>query len=225
MITTLAADMQTRWMQASEELDMAQKRFTWICYSSEPIVPADTALAIMQEVPASTTLSSSHLQYFNAQVQEKKDMLKIERSRYFPELSVGYALQKISPMSGLSSWMVKVSFPVNILPQRSRTKQANISWQTAQWEASDNQRQLNNKVHELQSMLSQQYKRLAYYRDAAINEAMPLEHSALMKLNENETGIYEFIQSLNTARSIRQGYIETVYNYNVTSIELELYTE
>ena len=46
-----------------------------------------------------------------------------------------------------------------------------------------------------------------------------------MKLNENETGIYEFIQSLNTARSIRQGYIETVYNYNVTSIELELYTE
>ena len=225
MITTLAADMQTRWMQASEELDMAQKHFTWICYSSEPIVPADTALAIMQEVPASTALSSSHLQYFNAQVQEKKDMLKIERSRYFPELSVGYALQKISPMSGLSSWMVKVSFPVNILPQRSRTKQANISWQTAQWEASDNQRQLNNKVHELQSMLSQQYKRLAYYRDAAINEAMSLEHSALMKLNENETGIYEFIQSLNTARSIRQGYIETVYNYNVTSIELELYTE
>lgn len=225
MITTLAADMQTRWMQASEELDLAQKRFTWACYSSTPIVPADTTLAIMQEQAASTMLSNPHLEYFNTQVQEKKNMFQIEQSRFFPELSVGYTRQKISPMSGLNSWMVSMSFPLNFFPQRSRTKQARISWQTAQWEALDNQQQLTNKVHELQSRLSQQYERLKYYREAAIDEAVSLENSALMKLNESETDIYEFVQSLNSARSIRQGYIETVYDYNVTSLELELYTE
>ena len=35
----------------------------------------------------------------------------------------------------------------------------------------------------------------------------------------------ELIQSLNTARDIRRQYIEAVHDYNVTAIELELYSE
>ena len=34
----------------------------------------------------------------------------------------------------------------------------------------------------------------------------------------------QFVQSLNSAREIRRGYIEAVYNYNVSALELELYT-
>ena len=76
-------------------------------------------------------------------------MLRIERNRFFPELSVGYVRQKIAPLSGLDSWMVGISFPVLFFPQHSRVRQAKIDSYIARTEAESNIRQLNNKVEEL----------------------------------------------------------------------------
>ena len=225
MITALAADLYTRWLESSEELTLAGRRFTWSCYSNQPLLPADTSLAVMPIQTDGLSLSSRHLNYFDAQVQEKKNLLKIERSRFFPEMSVGYVRQKIAPLTGLNSWMVGVSFPVLFFPQRSRAKQARINLRIATWEAEDNRRQLSNKVSELQSQLVRQRERLTYYQQAAIKEAEALQNSALKKFQENETDISEFIQSLNAVREIKRGYIETVYAYNITVLELELYTE
>lgn len=225
MMTALAADLYTRWMESSEELTLAGRRFTWACYSNQVLLPADTSLAVMPIQTDGLSLSSRHLNYFEAQVQEKKNLLKIERSRFFPEFSVGYVRQKIAPLTGLNSWMVGVSFPVLFFPQHSRTKQARINLRIANWEAEDNRRQLSNKVSELQSQLVRQRERLTYYQDAAIKEAEALQNSALKKFQANETNISEFIQSLNAAREIKRGYIETVYAYNITVLELELYTE
>ena len=225
MMTALAADLYTRWMESSEELTLAGRRFTWACYSNQALLPADTSLAVMPIQTDGLSLSSRHLNYFEAQVQEKKNLLKIERSRFFPEFSVGYVRQKIAPLTGLNSWMVGVSFPVLFFPQHSRTKQARINLRIANWEAEDNRRQLSNKVSELQSQLVRQRERLTYYQDAAIKETEALQNSALKKFQANETNISEFIQSLNAAREIKRGYIETVYAYNITVLELELYTE
>lgn len=116
-------------------------------------------------------------------------------------------------------------FPHSLFPQRSRARQARIAMQAAGWEAEANRQQLSNKVSELQSQLARQRERLTYYQQAAIKEAEALQQSATQKFQENETDISEFIQSLNTVREIKRGYIETVYAYNVTLLELELYTE
>ena len=80
-------------------------------------------------------------------------------------------------------------------------------------------------MSELQSQLVRQRERLLYYQRAAVKEAEALQNSALKKFQANETNITEFIQSLNAAREIQRGYIETVYAYNITVLELELYTE
>lgn len=225
MITALAADLNTRWMETSGDLTLAERRFVWTCYSDLPLVPADTTLSVMQMPTEGRILSTRHLDYFNAQLQEKKDLLKIERSRFFPEFSIGYVRQKIAPLTGLNSWMVGASFPILFFPQRSRARQARIAMQAAGWEAEANRQQLSNKVSELQSQLARQRERLTYYQQAAIKEAEALQQSATQKFQENETDISEFIQSLNTVREIKRGYIETVYAYNVTLLELELYTE
>ena len=225
MITALAADLNTRWMETAGDLTLAERRFVWTCYSDRPLVPADTTLSVMQMPTEGRILSTRHLDYFNAQLQEKKDLLKIERSRFFPEFSIGYVRQKIAPLTGLNSWMVGASFPILFFPQRSRARQARIAMQAAGWEAEANRQQLSNKVSELQCQLARQRERLTYYQQAAIKEAEALQQSATQKFQENETDISEFIQSLNTVREIKRGYIETVYAYNVTLLELELYTE
>nr|WP_317308968.1 CusA/CzcA family heavy metal efflux RND transporter [Phocaeicola plebeius] len=225
MIATLAAELHTRSLQAWEEMELASRRFAWACYAGEQVVPNDSSLAVLPLSLQDRMLSAPHLNYFASQVQEKKSQLRIERSKFFPEFSLGYVRQKIAPLNGLNSWMVGVSFPILFFPQRSRSKQAKVSLQIAQWEADQNRVQLNNKVEELYRRVRQQQESLDYYTKAALKEADALQESALMKFKESEINITEFVQSLNTSRDIRRNYIETVYAYNVSVLEIELYTE
>ena len=224
MSSTLVADLQTRLSQAEEELQLAARRFSWTCYSDSPLLPMDTTLVLFPARVAEIAPSDIHLNYFRSVADEKKAMLRIERSRFFPELSVGYVRQKIAPLSGLDSWMVGISFPVLFFPQHSRVRQAKIDSYIARTEAESNIRQLNNKVEELSVALRKEGEHIRYYTTGALPEAEALLKSATVQFKENETDITQFVQSLNAAREIRRGYIEAVYAYNISALELELYS-
>lgn len=224
MSSTLVADLQTRLSQAEEELQLATRRFSWTCYSDSPLLPMDTTLALFPARVAGIAPSDVHLNYFRSVADEKKAMLRIERSRFFPELSVGYVRQKIAPLSGLDSWMVGISFPVLFFPQHSRVRQAKIGSYIARTEAESNIRQLNNKVEELSVALRKEGEHIRYYTTGALPEADALLKSATLQFKESETDITQFVQSLNVAREIRRGYIEAVYAYNISALELELYS-
>lgn len=224
MSSTLVADLQTRLSQAEEELQLATRRFSWTCYSDSPLLPMDTTLVLFPARVAEIAPSDIHLNYFRSVADEKKAMLRIERSRFFPELSVGYVRQKIAPLSGLDSWMVGISFPVLFFPQHSRVRQAKIDSYIARTEAESNIRQLNNKVEELSVALRKEGEHIRYYTTGALPEADTLLKSATVQFKESETDITQFVQSLNAAREIRRGYIEAVYAYNISALELELYS-
>ena len=224
MSSTLVADLQTRLSQAEEELQLAARRFSWTCYSDSPLLPMDTTLVLFPARVAEIAPSDIHLNYFRSVADEKKAMLRIERSRFFPELSVGYVRQKIAPLSGLDSWMVGISFPVLFFPQHSRVRQAKIDSYIARTEAESNIRQLNNKVEELSVALRKEGENIRYYTTDALPEADALLKSATVQFKESETDITQFVQSLNAAREIRRGYIEAVYAYNISALELELYS-
>ena len=224
MSSTLVADLQTRLSQAEEELQLAARRFSWTCYSDSPLLPMDTTLVLFPSRVAEIAPSDIHLNYFRSVADEKKAMLRIERSRFFPELSVGYVRQKIAPLSGLDSWMVGISFPVLFFPQHSRVRQAKIDSYIARTEAESNIRQLNNKVEELSVALRKEGEHIRYYTTGALPEADALLKSATVQFKESETDITQFVQSLNAAREIRRGYIEAVYAYNISALELELYS-
>ena len=224
MSSTLVANLQTRLSQAEEELQLATRRFSWTCYSDSPLLPMDTTLVLFPARVAEIAPSDIHLNYFRSVADEKKAMLRIERSRFFPELSVGYVRQKIAPLSGLDSWMVGISFPVLFFPQHSRVRQAKIDSYIARTEAESNIRQLNNKVEELSVALRKEGEHIRYYTTGALPEADALLKSATVQFKESETDITQFVQSLNAAREIRRGYIEAVYAYNISALELELYS-
>lgn len=119
--------------------------------------------------------------------------------------------------------MVGVSFPIYFLPQKSRIKQAKLAASTAQIQAEANIRELNNKVTELSATLRRHEESLRFYTSSALKEADELIKVANLQLQHSETSIAEFIQSVSAAREIRKGYIETVYQYNIASLEYELY--
>lgn len=223
MMTTTAADLHNRWFQAQEEEKMALARFQWSCYSDQPIIPADSTLSLFYTALSDGTLSGAHTAYFQSQADEAKAMLHVERSHFFPEISVGYTRQDILPLKNMNAWMVGVSFPIYFLPQKSKVRQAKLSATSAQIQADANIRELRNKVLELEASLRRYNESLRYYTSSALKEADELTKAANLQLKQSETGIAEYIQSITTAREIRRGYIETVYQYNIAALEYELF--
>lgn len=148
MAATMAADLKNRLFQSQEEEKLALARLNWACYAGQPIVPADTALVQFPADIETPTYSEAHLKYFQSQAGEAKAQLNVERSRFFPELSLGYVRQDILPLKGLNSWMVGVSFPIYFLPRHSKVKQAKATAFIARTEAEANTRNLYNKVSE-----------------------------------------------------------------------------
>lgn len=223
MAATMAADLKNRLFQSQEEEKLALARLNWACYAGQPIVPADTALVQFPADIETPTYSEAHLKYFQSQAGEAKAQLNVERSRFFPELSLGYVRQDILPLKGLNSWMVSVSFPIYFLPRHSKVKQAKATAFIARTEAEANTRNLYNKVSEAIANLRRQSESLHYYTSSALKEADELMKVAALQLRHSETDVTEFIQAVNVARDIRRGYIETVYQYNIAALEYELF--
>ena len=223
MMSTMAADLHNRLFQAQEEEKLALARFQWSCYSDTPVVPSDTILALFPTDYSLGTLSEAHKGYFNSQANEAKAQLNIERSRFFPEISIGYTRQDILPMKNLNAWMVGVSFPLYFLPQKSKIKQARLTATSARIQADANIRELTNKVKELEASLRRYNESLRFYTTSALKEADELTKAANLQLQHSETSIAEFIQSITTARDIHRAYIETVYAYNIAALEYELF--
>lgn len=223
MAATMAADLKNRLFQSQEEEKLALARLNWACYAGQPIVPADTALVQFPADIETPTYSEAHLKYFQSQAGEAKAQLNVERSRFFPELSLGYVRQDILPLKGLNSWMVSVSFPIYFLPRHSKVKQVKATAFIARTEAEANTRNLYNKVSEAIANLRRQSESLHYYTSSALKEADELMKVAALQLRHSETDVTEFIQAVNVARDIRRGYIETVYQYNIAALEYELF--
>lgn len=223
MITTVASDMRHKLYQADEELKLAASRLQWICYADFPIAPDDNSIQLYPVSIDTVSLSEIHLDYLQSQVHEKRALLNIERSRFFPELSVGYVRQNILPDKGLNSWMIGVSFPIWFLPQRSKIRQARFEMNKAQTQAEAQTRELNLKVSELRASIRRYAESIRFYTTSALTEADNLMKTADAQFRESESDITQYVQSLNAALEIKKGYIEAVYQYNLTALEYELY--
>ncbi len=224
MMATMASEAHTKVLQATDDVRLAAKRFAWACFSSDVVEPADSRLAMMS-LPESYNLSQAHIGYFDSQVEVKRKAVDVERSRFFPELSVGYSRQKIEPLSGLNSWSVGVAVPIVFFPQKSKVKQARAEATIARWDAEDNRLKLRNRVEELRLRIERQQRTIDYYTGDALKQADELQRNAMMLYKESETGIVELLHSITTANEIRKSYVDAVHEYNVMLLELELYTE
>lgn len=221
MTATMAAEMRNRLFQAQEEQKVAAARLQWACYADAPLMPSDTLLTRFdapKEISADLQRS-----YFQSQVREAEARTRVEKSRFFPELSFGYQRQNILPDKGLNAYVIGASFPIFFNSRRSRIRQAKADAYIARNDAALNLRNVDNRITELQANLRRYEESLRYYVESALPEAETLVRAARLQLANSETTIAEYIMSLNTALEIRRGYIETLNQYNITALEYELY--
>ena len=218
-----ALELHNKLIMAQFEYENALNSFRLSSFVETDIVPSEIELEMYYVKVDTAGVSRIYNDYFESKVNIKRAMANVESSRFFPEVSVGYTRQNILPIKNLNAWMIGVSFPLYFLPQASKVRQARLEERSARLEAEQNIRELESKLKELRSSIKKYSIGLNYYNHEGLREADELLKGAKLQLEHNETSMADFIQSVNTAREIKRAYIETLYNYNVASLEYELY--
>jgi cobalt-zinc-cadmium resistance protein CzcA len=215
-------------LKITEQLIIAENRLKQVMHTEGNLLPANDTLAIYRLPPAADPnerFSPSVLvEYYENLYRIEKATYDVERSRYFPEIHAGYFNQQIDGVDGFSGWSIGLSMPLWFLPQNARVQQARIASEKAQNNLRYQQFNLQKEIENLVLQLDQIQNDLLYYHESALKKATILEQTARLQFEKEEIGYLEFIQSIQTAREIKLGYLETLYEYNITAIKLEFYT-
>lgn len=215
-------------LKTTEQLIVAENNLKQVMNKDGEFIPENDSLFIYRLPPAEDKdnrfSSSIMLDYYNSLNKVEEARYRIEKSKYFPEISAGYFNQQIDEVKGFEGWNIGISFPLWFLPQNSKVQQAKIEKEQAQNIYAYQQFNLEKEIENLVIKLDQLQNDLIYYHENALKKAAILSRTAKIQFEKEEINYMEFMQSIQTAREIKRGYLQALHEYNITAIKLEFYT-
>jgi cobalt-zinc-cadmium resistance protein CzcA len=227
MAETKYAESQRKTLTAQEQLRITVNYLNRSIYSEENYHPAMTELDLytisFPEGTADKFYPYTFKEYYERQVNQKKAELSVEKSRLTPGITAGYFNQSISPLKNMQGFQLGISVPLLFLPQSARIKEARIKSEIATNTATQETYELEQTIDDLKIKLEQQFINVVYFRESALEQSELLIKMAVLKLKKEEIEYTEYLQSISEAMKIKEEYLNTLLNYNLTAIELEYF--
>lgn len=227
MAETKYAESQRKSLTAQEQLKIAVNYLNRSIYSEENFQPSVTELDLygisFPEGTADKFYPYTFKEYYERQVNQKKTELSLEKSRLLPGFSAGYFNQSIDPSRNLQGFQLGISVPLWFMPQAARIKEARINSEIAANTATQQTYELEQTIDDLKIKLDQQFINVIYFRENALNQAELLIKMATLQFQKEEIEYTIYLQSISEAMKIKEEYLNTLLNYNLTAIELEYF--
>jgi len=221
------ASSRNEVLKITEQLILAENNIKQMIGEDQNLLPDNDSLALYL-LPASESSNVRFnntilLDYYENIYQAENQKWKVEKSKYFPEISAGYFNQQIDNVGGFSGWSVGLSIPLWFLPQHARVQSAKIEKQKSLNVFDYQKYNVNKEIENLVVQLDQIQNDLLYYNESALKKATLLKNTATVQFEKEEIDYLEFLQSIKMALEIEMNYLETIYRYNETALKLEFY--
>ncbi len=226
MTSATQAKVEIEYNTTQDDLIIAQNKLKQLMVIDEEIIPATTELELyMIDKPLPTTEYSGGLiiSSYQHKLEVEKSLYKVEKSKFFPEISAGYFNQDIGEIKGLDGWRVGLAFPIWFFSQNSTVKQAKINRDIALNNLEYQKFNIKKEVENLLFELNKHFKQIIFYKDHALLQAEQLIYTSKIQYEKEEIDYFEYIQGISTGLKLKMNYLETLNNYNQTAIQLEYY--
>ena len=221
------ASVNNEIQKIKEELMIAENNLKQIMNKEGDYIPESDSLEIISLNPSTDTderfSSAILLNYYNNLYLIEQAKLNIERSKFFPEISAGYFNQEINNTPGFNGWSIGVSFPVWFIPQNVSVQQAKIESEKALNTLEYQKFNIEKEIENLVIKLDQLQNNLIYYHENALIKADALITMATLQFEKEDIEYFEFLESIKTALDIKLNYLNTLFEYNITAVDLEFY--
>ncbi len=229
---TRYAAYQSRMYIAEEELKRAETRLRQLMYlPNEEFVTQQTELELYQIHPDKDLDIRfdpiKHRVADDAKLEVLESAVALEKSKLFPAIYAGYINQHINGIdNNYQGWMVGLSVPLWIQPQRSRIKQAEVDVQIKAHETTYNQFANAQHIETLKSLLNEYFVQISFSKENLLVEAkLLLEEIEQDFVAGHITNYADTFSKAHHAVSAKLNHLEYLSLYNQTALELEYYTQ
>lgn len=236
------AEIKVMLSQSQADIEIYQTMFKTLLNMETPV---DIAVGELETKNLTITLDNADvsnnptLAWFKQQIEVAENEKSVERSRFMPDLTVGYFNQSLNgpnqdingnPVTFTSGdrftgFQVGVAIPIfGVKSQTSIIKATELKKQESEARLEATFNELEGR---LQSLIQQYHKfqnSLDYYQLNALPQAELILTQAQKGFESGDIGYVEYTQGLNRALNIRFNYLDILNQYNQTIIQIEFIT-
>jgi cobalt-zinc-cadmium resistance protein CzcA len=158
------------------------------------------------------------------EINISKAALKMENSKFYPDISVGYFNRQIEGITNFSGFQIGVKVPLFFWSHKAKTRVAKTQVAIEQ----QNYEQTQLEVQTLYEELLQEYQKLntvlLYYKTTGLELSKKLFVTANKAYSAGEIGYMEYISIINRSITIERVYLEKLNSYNQTVNRLNFLT-
>lgn len=239
MLTARSQSMEVKnhLQQVNADMVIFKQKLQTLLNTSADIVTADTVLVRAEFLPQTDSAiiaANPALGLVTQQVEVSRIESRLERNRALPDLSVGYysqTMQGEQEVNGVprtfgttdrfAGVQAGITIPLWIAPDIARIKASKIKEKVAQTNAKQYAKSLSAAYNSLLMEFNKYANSLNYYENQALPEANMIIEQSTKSYRAGAMDYLDYVQSLSRALTIKEGYLETLNNYNQTIVSIE----
>jgi len=230
-------ELQQLIKQNEAKLWVEKSKIKTLINRDTDFISADTAFVPMVTLAvadSSRLKQNSNLQLATQQIQIAEAAKKVEKSAFFPDITAGYAIQSITgtqEINGQSvdydnalrfqTFSVGIAIPIFAGSTVAKTKAAQSNIEMQQKNAAYVESQLKSQFQQQFEELKTYQSLVDYYQGTALPNAKKISTNATKAYQNGDISYVEYVQSIETALTIRLNYSNAIHNYNQTAINIQ----
>ncbi len=192
-----------------------------------------TEIESSESPDTSAVRSNPSLTFMRQQVEVAQRFKKVEAAKFAPDFKIGFFTQTLidvpNPENGrlatggdrFTGIQAGLALPLWFVPHQARLKAAAFGKQTAQYNYHYQLLAMQSQLQQAAQQYEKNKNSLSYYRTSALPNAALILKQSRISFNTGEIGYAEYFLSLRNAISIREGYLQTLNDYNQSIIYIE----
>ncbi|GGG95864.1 acriflavine resistance protein B [Polaribacter pacificus] len=212
------------YTKSQQELFLAYNQLKQTVQSTDSLKIAEEA-SLKLPLTVLEPANSAEMAYQQNMIAVHEAESRLEKQQALPDISLQYFQGSNSLLNGnLNGYQIGVKIPILFGGKSAKIKSAKIATDVAISEAENYKIELIAKLKSLQTQLKQVQSSISYYE----NEGLVLSEEILKTANgsfkNGAIDFYQYIQSLESAYTIKLGYLDALNQYNQIIIDINFLT-
>jgi len=170
--------------------------------------------------------SNPGMKYAKQETELHRNLLEVEKNRLLPDITLGYynGSNRFVGAKNYPSYEAGISIPLFFVEQKARIKGGKIGIQASEKFEEHYKSSLVLRIEELKGELKKYRDHLDYYYSTGRQMSAEIEKEAREGYARGEIDYYRFVESIENVTQIELEFLDWLFQYNNTVLELNYLT-
>ena len=233
---TQRSNISVQLKELEKELEMAVLEFNLILNTSNRFIPGNEKIKIELKLTLDSGLIEHHsrLRLFEQQKKIAEINRKLERSKFLPDLNVGYYNGSMrgtgaddvlyTTSTRFQSVQVGIGIPLFFGSQKAKMKASNLQLDVSETNYLIEKRRLQSEYFSGLIQYQVNTNTVNYFETTALKNSKTIFDTSDKQIQNGEINYLEWVMLTNQAISIQSNYLDAIKNLNETIIQLDYLT-